>query len=106
MVTYWQVREPAPGPLKLFVHLLDAESAYMGGEDRLDVWHDNWQAGDLFAQVQEVPLAGERRARRLPGRDRLVRSGDDAAPAGAARGGRDRGPGAAGAGAGGIEVVG
>jgi hypothetical protein len=56
VVTYWQVREPVEDPLKLFVHLLDAESAYRGGEDRLDVWYDNWQAGDRFAQVQEVPL--------------------------------------------------
>ena len=56
VVTYWRVREPVEGPLKLFVHLLDAESALLGGEDRLDVWYDNWQAGDLFAQVQEVPL--------------------------------------------------
>jgi hypothetical protein len=59
LITYWRVREAAPGPLKLFAHLLDAESAYMGGEDRLDVWHDNWQAGDRFAQVQEVPLNAE-----------------------------------------------
>ena len=59
VITYWQVRAPAPGPLRLFLHLLDAESAYMGGEDRLDVWHDNWRAGDRFAQVQEVPLASE-----------------------------------------------
>jgi hypothetical protein len=56
VVTYWQIRGPAPGPLRLFVHLLDAESGYLGGEDRLDLWYDNWQAGDLFVQVQEVPL--------------------------------------------------
>ena len=59
LVTYWRVQAPASGALKLFVHLLDAESGYAGGEDRLDVWHDNWQAGDLFAQVQEVSLSGE-----------------------------------------------
>ena len=60
LITYWRVRAPArQRPLKLFVHLLDAESTYAGGEDRLDVWHDNWQAGDLFAQVHEVTLPGD-----------------------------------------------
>jgi hypothetical protein len=67
VVTYWRVREPVDRPLKLFVHLLDAESATLGGEDRLDVWHDNWQAGDTFAQVQEVPLD----AGAAPGRAQL-----------------------------------
>ena len=59
VVTYWQVLAPAPGPLKLFLHLLDANSGYAGGEDRLDVWYDNWQVGDLFAQVQEIGLASD-----------------------------------------------
>ena len=59
LVTYWRVRAPAPAPLKLFLHLLDAQSGYAAGEDRLDVWYDNWQPGDLFAQVHEVSLPAE-----------------------------------------------
>jgi len=56
LITYWRVYEPGRDPLKLFVHLLDPDSTYQGGEDRLDVWYENWQAEDLFAQVQEVTL--------------------------------------------------
>ncbi len=56
VVTYWRVQAPAAAPLKLFVHLLSGDGSYQGGEDRLDVWHDAWMAGDRFAQVQEVVL--------------------------------------------------
>jgi hypothetical protein len=56
LVTYWEVRAPVDAPLRLFVHLLDAAGSYRGGEDRLDLWYDNWRAGDRFAQVQEVTL--------------------------------------------------
>jgi hypothetical protein len=56
VVTYWVVRAPAEGGLRLFVHLLDAASVYSGGEDRLDVWYDNWQGGDRLVQVQQVPV--------------------------------------------------
>jgi hypothetical protein len=59
LLTYWRARGPAPAPLKLFLHLLDAEGAYVAGEDRLDVWHDNWAAGDLFVQVHEVRLPAD-----------------------------------------------
>jgi hypothetical protein len=56
VVTYWRVRGPAAGMLKLFVHLLDEKSGYVSGQDRLDVWYDNWLSGDRFVQVQEVTL--------------------------------------------------
>jgi hypothetical protein len=59
VVTYWRVRSPDDGLLKLFVHLLDAEGNYVAGEDRLDVWHDNWLAGDVFVQVQQVPVGAD-----------------------------------------------
>ena len=55
-VTYWRVQAPATAPLKLFVHLLGADGSYQGGDDRLDVWYDEWIPGDRFAQVQEVAL--------------------------------------------------
>jgi hypothetical protein len=64
LITYWRVRAPAAAPLRLFLHLLDAEGTYVAGEDRLDVWHDNWSAGDLFLQVHEVSLP----ANAAPGR--------------------------------------
>jgi hypothetical protein len=61
LLTYWRVRRAArsAAPLKLFVHLLDAQGEYVAGEDRLDVWHDNWQAGDLFVQVHELRLPAD-----------------------------------------------
>ena len=59
LLTYWRVQSPAAGPLKLFVHLLNAEGTYVAGEDRLDVWHDNWVAGDLWVQVHEVSLPAD-----------------------------------------------
>jgi hypothetical protein len=59
VVTYWRMQGANEEPLKLFVHLLNQEGTYVAGEDRLDVWYENWRAGDLFAQVQEVPLGAE-----------------------------------------------
>ncbi len=62
VITFWrvhrppQVLRPIDEPLRLFVHLLDAQGSYVSGEDRLDVWYDNWQRGDLFVQVQRVPI--------------------------------------------------
>jgi hypothetical protein len=56
LVTYWQAQGPGQEPIKLFAHLLDAESNYSGGEDRLDVWYASWREGDLFAQVQQMTL--------------------------------------------------
>ena len=58
-LTYWRVRAPADAPLKLFFHLLDAEGTYAVGEDRLDVWYDNWAAGDILVQVHEVTLPAD-----------------------------------------------
>jgi hypothetical protein len=57
LVTYWRARSPSSGPLKLFAHLLSAGGTYVTGEDRLDVWYDNWRAGDVFVQVQQIPVA-------------------------------------------------
>ena len=60
VTTFWRVRRPPQvlrpisEPLRLFVHLLDAQGNYVSGEDRLDVWYDNWRKGDLIVQVQRV----------------------------------------------------
>ena len=59
VVTYWRILAPTGDPLKIFVHLLDSKGTYSGGEDRLDLWFENWRAGDLFTQVQHVPLDGD-----------------------------------------------
>jgi hypothetical protein len=56
LVTYWQIQSANEKPLKLFVHLLDENGAYSGGQDRLDVWYENWRIGDMFAQVQDVAI--------------------------------------------------
>ncbi len=58
-ITYWRVVEPAAEPLTLFVHLLDAGGVNRAGEDRGDVWYDNWRRGDVFAQLEEIQLPAE-----------------------------------------------
>jgi len=67
LVTYWRVRAANEAPLKLFAHLLDADGAFAAGQDRLDVWYENWRSGDLFAQVHEVTVG----AGTLPGEYQL-----------------------------------
>jgi len=57
LVTYWRVLRKDDAPIRLFAHLLDAESDYRGGEDRFDVWHGTLWPGDLIAQVQELALS-------------------------------------------------
>ena len=56
VVTYWRITAANQQPLQIFVHLLDVGGTYRGGEDRLDVWYENWRAGDLFVQVHRVAL--------------------------------------------------
>jgi hypothetical protein len=64
LMTVWRVRDPAAlGPvpahdyghsLAIFAHLLDANDAVVGQEDRLDAPAWNWQPGDTFAQLHRL----------------------------------------------------
>jgi len=60
LVTVWRPRSElgaAASDLKVFVHLIDAESQVWGGEDRLDLHPPTWQKGDLLVQMHRVPLS-------------------------------------------------
>ena len=59
VVSYWRIRAENDKPLVLFVHLLDRKSTYIAGEDRLDVWYENWRPGDIFVQVLEVAISAD-----------------------------------------------
>jgi hypothetical protein len=45
--------------LRVFVHLMDAESRVWGGEDRFDLHPPTWAQGDLLVQYHRVPLAAD-----------------------------------------------
>jgi len=64
LMTVWRILDPAAlGPmpphdyghsLAIFAHLLDANDAVVGQEDRLDAPAWNWRAGDAFAQLHRL----------------------------------------------------
>jgi hypothetical protein len=59
LLTYWRVKEGSNRPLKIFAHLLDAESQVRGGQDRLDVVATGWHEGDIFVQAHHLTLAAD-----------------------------------------------
>jgi hypothetical protein len=59
LITWWRVLRTDPEPLKIFAHLIDQQSKLHGGEDRLDVFTDGWEAGDVFVQIHRVPLSAD-----------------------------------------------
>ena len=56
LTTWWRVLRSDRAPLKLFAHLIDHQSRLYGGEDRLDVPADGWEAGDVFVQIHRIRL--------------------------------------------------
>ncbi len=56
LITWWRVLKTDHSPLKVFVHLIDHQSRLYGGDDRLDVPTDGWQAGDVFVQTHRITL--------------------------------------------------
>jgi hypothetical protein len=69
VVSLWQVTDlkplrshdaaHLPDELVLFVHALDANSAVVGQEDRLDAPSWDWQPGDIIAQIHRFALPAE-----------------------------------------------
>jgi hypothetical protein len=67
LMTVWRILDPAAlGPvsahnyghsLAIFAHLLDANDAVVGQEDRLDAPAWNWRTGDAFAQLHRFQIA-------------------------------------------------
>ena len=60
--TVWRVTAempPAMGDLQMFVHLLDAEGQWRGGQDRLDLEPLAWEAGDVLLQYHRLNVPGD-----------------------------------------------
>jgi len=55
VLTTWRVDGPLSDPLKLFVHLLDANGQVIGNGDRLDVLASSLRPGDVFIQINRLP---------------------------------------------------
>ena len=55
LLTTWRVDGPLADPLKLFVHLLDANGQIIGNGDRLDVLTSSLRPGDVFIQLNRLP---------------------------------------------------
>ncbi|MCD6554182.1 MAG: hypothetical protein J7M16_09265, partial [Anaerolineae bacterium] len=59
LLTYWRPRQVILDPLRIFVHVLDAHSAVVSGQDVLDMLPWDWQAGDVYVQLHRLPIASE-----------------------------------------------
>lgn len=59
LLTYWRPRQVILDPLRIFVHMLDAHSAVVSGQDVLDMLPWDWQAGDVYVQLHRLPMASE-----------------------------------------------
>ncbi len=56
VTTYWQAGSRTTAPLSLFVHAIDANGQVVAQEDRLDAPAEDWQPGDLIAQVHRLTV--------------------------------------------------
>lgn len=55
LLTWWRVEQASPPPLKIFVHVLNAQGDIVAQWDRLDVDSSAWQVGDVFVQLHRFP---------------------------------------------------
>ena len=56
VITYWQAVDPVTTPLRLFVHVLDANGQIVAQDDRMDTPPKDWRPGDLIVQVNRLSL--------------------------------------------------
>jgi len=59
LLTVWRVESPPPGPLKVFVHLLDAGGRLRAQHDGLQSPPRGWSPGDLILQKHVLDLPGD-----------------------------------------------
>jgi hypothetical protein len=61
LLTTWRVDGPLADPLKLFVHLLDANGQMVSnnGDDRLSVLASSLRPGDVFVQLNRLPRSAD-----------------------------------------------
>jgi hypothetical protein len=54
LLSYWRAERPSPTPLKVFVHLINANGDILSQSDILGAGATGWASGDLIAQVHEL----------------------------------------------------
>ena len=62
LITVWRPRDELPAAaseLRVFVHVMDAQSRVWGGEDRLDLHPPTWERDDLLVQYHRMSLPGD-----------------------------------------------
>ncbi len=59
VLTAWEVHAPTAREWVLFTHALNAEGELVAQEDRLDAPSWQWQAGDRFVQLHQLPRPQE-----------------------------------------------
>jgi hypothetical protein len=66
LLTFWRTLDKGPSStvygepaLKIFVHLLDRDQAFVVGDDKLGVAPDTWLAGDVIVQLHTFSFPGE-----------------------------------------------
>ncbi|HIQ01135.1 MAG TPA: hypothetical protein EYH30_03245 [Anaerolineales bacterium] len=59
LLTIWRVESPPPDPLKVFVHLLDAEGRRRAQHDGLGSPPQGWALGDLILQKHTLDLPSD-----------------------------------------------
>ncbi len=59
LMTAWHVEKETERPLKIFVHVLDADGELLGQWDGLDVESLSWQPSDTFVQMHQFQIADD-----------------------------------------------
>jgi len=62
LLSVWRPRNELPAKasdLRVFVHVMDAQSRVWGAEDRLDMHPPTWEQGDLLVQYHKISLAAD-----------------------------------------------
>lgn len=59
VLSTWQAGAPPYPPLKIFVHVVDADGALRAQHDGLDSPAWSWQPGDVIVQAHPVPLPAD-----------------------------------------------
>ncbi len=59
LLTTWIADGPTPVPLRIFLHLLDGNSAMLAQSDGLGAPSTGWRAGDFIAQTHDITLPAD-----------------------------------------------
>lgn len=59
LITFWSVLRDDVQPITLFLHVLDDAGDLIAQQDRLDVWTEALETGDVFAQLHQLDVSQE-----------------------------------------------